>query len=510
MTKEKDKKISLLLEDISFLESYIHDLFVFSPLPICFINPLNIILEANPAFEKIANFAFGEIIGETIEKLFDKEEIKKLIQDTLEQGFVEGREIKFFPKKKESIFCQVFTRNRTGEESETTGCFLAVFDLTKIKKPEEELKKAEIALLNILEDVKEARKKSEEEKNKTLAIINNFTDGLLVFNAENKLSFINSTAEGFFNLKTRDVKNKSALELVEDPNLGPLIDFVGKEIQGVFRKEMVLKNNLILEVSTISMTGEEKNLGNLIILHDITREKLVERIKTEFVSLAAHQLRTPLSAIKWTLKMLLDGDLGEINKEQREFIEKTYVSNERMISLINDLLDVTRIEEGRYVYRPVLTDLEPVVQSAFDFFQDEVKKRKLKMEFKKPENKLPKVMIDVEKIGLVIQNLIENAVKYSSPEGQITISLKGNRKEIECSVTDNGVGIPKDQQERVFTKFFRGVNVRRMDTEGSGLGLFITKNIVEAHGGRIWFKSEEKKETTFFFTIPAQKEKKRN
>ena len=253
------------------------------------------------------------------------------------------------------------------------------------------------------------------------------------------------------------------------------------------------------------MRAEEKT-GTLVILHDITREKMVERMKTEFVSLAAHQLRTPLSAIKWTLRMLLDGDLGEITAEQRDFIEKTYSSNERMIALINDLLDVTRIEEGRYLYKPILTDFEPICQFVINSYQDEIKRKKLKLEFKKPEKKLPQVKVDVEKIRLVIQNLLDNAVRYTPAGGEIIISLAQAKKAIEFSIKDTGIGIPKDQQERVFSKFFRGTNVIRMETEGSGLGLYITKNIIEAHGGKIWFESGAGKGTTFYFSLPTKEE----
>ncbi|GAH23077.1 unnamed protein product, partial [marine sediment metagenome] len=220
---------------------------------------------------------------------------------------------------------------------------------------------------------------------------------------------------------------------------------------------------------------------------------------------AAHQLRTPLSAIKWTLRMLLDGDLGKITEEQRGFIEKTYKSNERMISLINDLLDVTRIEEGRYLYKPVLTQIENVVQFVIDSFKEKIRRKKIKLEFKKPRKKLPEVRVDVEKVRLAINNLLDNAIRYTPVGGRVTTSLKCGKKEIELSVKDTGVGIPEDQKERVFTKFFRGANVMRMETEGTGLGLFITKNIIEAHGGRVWFESEENKGSVFHFTLPIKK-----
>jgi len=369
----------------------------------------------------------------------------------------------------------------------------------------EEAEESRKALTNILEDIEEARRRAEEERDKTQAIITNFADGLLVFDNENKLILVNPQAEVFFEIRTQDIIGKSISELFSFPLLKPLIELLIKEIKGVFRKELLIKEKLILEVSTIPLAREEEILGNLVILHDITREKMVERMKTEFVSLAAHQLRTPLSAIKWTLRMLLDGDLGAITEEQKDFVEKTYRSNERMIGLINDLLDVTRIEEGRYLFKPTLADIETLVQFVVNSYKEEIKKREIKFEFKKPAEKLPLILIDVEKIRLAIQNLLDNAVRYSRPGGEVTISLEYDKKEIELSIKDSGVGIPKDQQARVFTKFFRAANVMRMETEGTGLGLFIAKNIIEAHGGKIWFESEEGKGSNFYFTLPVEK-----
>jgi len=364
------------------------------------------------------------------------------------------------------------------------------------------------ALLNILEDVEKERKRVEEEKNKTLAVITHLTDGLLVFDEENRLSLINHQAEKFLNIKTKEVMGRSVSGLADLPNFKILGDLLGPEIKSVFRKELNLGGNFIIEVSTEPMLPKGEKLGTLVVLHNISREKMVEKIKSEFVSLAAHQLRTPLSAIKWTLKMLLDGDLGEITEEQRDFIEKTYQSNERMIGLINDLLDITRIEEGRYLSKPVLASFEEIVISVLDFCQQEIIRKEINLELEKPQIKLPQASMDVEKIKLVVQNLIENAIKYTPLGGKITVSVgyREDKKEIIFSVKDTGVGIPEDQQSRVFTKFFRGANVMRMETEGSGLGLFISKNIIEAHGGKIWFESKEGQGTTFYMVLPVEKE----
>lgn len=368
----------------------------------------------------------------------------------------------------------------------------------------EELAARQKATLKILEEVQEARKNVEEEKEKTDTIVTNFSDGLLVIDSENKISLVNPQAEIFFDVRQEEVIGKSVSELLDFSKLKPLMELLGAKIKEVSRIELPLRENLTLEISTTPLARGQKVLGNLVIAHDVTREKMIERMKTEFVSLVAHQLRTPLSAIKWTLKILLDKELGEITAEQQDFLQKTYLSNERMISLINDLLNVARIEEGRYLYKTTLTSLEQITKSVIESRKGEINRRKLKFKFDKPKSSLPLISADVEKITLIIQNLLDNAVKYTTEGGEVVISLRLGKGAVEFSIKDSGVGIPRDQQNRVFTKFFRGANVIRLETEGSGLGLFIVKNIVEAHGGKIWFESKEGQGSTFYFTLPVK------
>lgn len=359
------------------------------------------------------------------------------------------------------------------------------------------------ALMNMLEDVEAARKAMEDERNRISAIIASLADGLMVFDREDRLTLINPQTERFFKIQKETVVGKTLGALSTLPKLKPLTTLLLTE-EKVFRKELKVGKNTVLEITTVSMAGAGQ--GFIIILHDVSREKVIESMKTEFVSLAAHQLRTPLSAIKWTLTMILEGDVGKITPEQKDLLEKTYKSNERMITLINDLLDVTRIEEGRYVFQPVFTDLDRVINFVLKSQQDLIQDKNLKVEFKTPKTQLPKVLIDVEKIRLVIQNLLDNAIRYTPEKGKITITLQGTQKEVECSIQDTGIGIPKDQQKRIFSKFFRSVNAIRLETEGSGLGLFLAKNIIEAHGGKIWFKSTEGKGSTFYFSLPVKKQ----
>ncbi len=240
------------------------------------------------------------------------------------------------------------------------------------------------------------------------------------------------------------------------------------------------------------------------------RLKEIDQMKTEFISVASHQMRTPLSAMKWVLRMILDGDLGTMNSQQREMLNKGYQTNERMILLINDLLNVSRIEEGRFQYRFSHTDIGDVFDSVVQEMKDMIDKRKIKFKYTRPETQLPKVNIDPDKIHLAAQNLIDNAIKFTPPAGRVEVSLETRGDQIVCSVKDSGVGIPTTQQHRIFSKFFRADNVIRMQTDGSGLGLFIVKNIIENHRGRIWFESTEGKGTTFSFSLPIQPAKTEN
>ena len=363
--------------------------------------------------------------------------------------------------------------------------------------------------MNILEDVQNAQKKAEEEKNKTLAIITNFTDGLLVFNKENKLSLINPQAQNFLGISSKKIIGKSILELTDFSVLNSLFKIfegANKNAKKVFRKEFSLKKDLILEVSTLPIIREKEKLGFLIILHDITREKIIERAKSDFVSLAAHQLRMPLSGIKWGLSMILEEDFGKLSKEQKDTLEKIYYTNERMIALTNNLLNITIIEEGKLLYRFAKEDIVKITKKTIYFLKNVSQKREIKIEFL-IEKKIPKVKVDKEKISFCIQNLIENAIIYNSPKGNVKIVLKYDKikKEILFSVRDTGIGVLKEEQKKLFTKFFRGSLALKKETVGSGLGLFVAKNIIEAHSGKIWFESEgEGKGSTFYFSLPIK------
>ena len=274
-----------------------------------------------------------------------------------------------------------------------------------------------------------------------------------------------------------------------------VIDFLGQELSyKVITAEVVDNQN--------------QSLGIMKIFYNLTREKMIDKLKSDFISIAAHQLRTPLSAIKWVLKMILDGDSGKLNKEQEKLLFKGYRSNERIINLVNDMLNVSRIEEGRFGYSFGRENFEEALKIVVDSLDNQVKERNLSLEIKKTKN-IPLVYMDKQKMILVLQNIIENSVKYTPENGKIEIILEVGKRFLNVSIKDNGVGIPEKDISKLFTKFFRAENVIRMQTEGSGLGLFMVKNIIEKHGGDISVKSKEGEGTEMNFTLPFDEEKEK-
>ena len=269
------------------------------------------------------------------------------------------------------------------------------------------------------------------------------------------------------------------------------------------------KLNYRLKIFSLDEIGELTNAFNIMVgklREQQERERLIGRLKSEFISIAAHQLRTPLSAVKWTFQILLDGDAGNFTPEQKEFLQRGYDTNETMIRLVNDLLSAARLEEGRFGFDFKPVDFGLYLQNFIKLYAHQAKSRNIQLVYHPSVNVLPPILIDQVKIDLVVQNILDNAIKYSHPGSTVEVSLRQIPNYIEVAVEDRGVGIPRTQRDRLFMKFFRGDNVIRMQTEGSGLGLFIAKNIIKNHGGDITIESEENKGTTARFTLPVSEE----
>jgi signal transduction histidine kinase len=254
---------------------------------------------------------------------------------------------------------------------------------------------------------------------------------------------------------------------------------------------------------------------------DVSKHHEISRAKTDFVALASHQLRTPLSIIKWYIDFVITGDAGPVNEEQMKYLKEVYTSNERLIELVNALLDASRIDLGTFSIEPEPGNILEKADMAISKFLPEIKAKNLNI--KKSYDDFPIINLDPRLMKIVFENLISNAIKYTPENGTIQIIIKKTEKDIFIKISDTGFGIPREQQPNIFGKMFRADNVKKIEASGTGLGLYIVKAIIEKSGGKIWFESpslelllgkgqtnadvpldKRNKGTTFFITIPLK------
>ncbi|HTE48779.1 MAG TPA: ATP-binding protein [Candidatus Paceibacterota bacterium] len=378
------------------------------------------------------------------------------------------------------------------------------------------------ATINLLEDLTVEKEALEIGRAKEAAILFSIGDGIIATDANRRIIIMNKVAENLLGWKIDEAIGKlySNVVTLEDEK-GTFIP-VEEPIYKAFKEGtttsdikttsglyLVGKNKTKVPVAiTVSpVIWGSKIIGAVEVFRDVTEEKAIDKAKTEFVSLASHQLRTPLTAISWYTEMVLNEDVGKITPEQKKYLEQIYRGNQRMVELVNTLLDVSRIEMGTFAVDLKLIDVIEIARNVFSEQTLEIlqKELKIKEDFGKD---IPKFMADAKLFGIVFQNLISNAIKYTPVGGTIEFSISMDKKNILTKITDTGYGIPEKQQSKIFSKLFRADNVLDKDTTGTGLGLYIAKSVVENSGGKIWFESKENAGTTFYVTIPMYSVKK--
>lgn len=374
------------------------------------------------------------------------------------------------------------------------------------------------AILNVVEDLATEKERVVREKARTEALLQSIGDGIIATDARGKTVFINPAAEELFGLSIGTSRGKPLTSLLTfvDANGQALPDNEQPTSQALRQKRriqsslassyLVKKNDGTILPVTITVTpviGEGKPLGGISVYRDVTKESEIDKAKTEFVSLASHQLRTPLSTINWYAEMLLAGDVGTLTKDQRQYLDEIYRGNQRMVELVNAMLNVSRIELGSFIIEPKPTDVLALARSVIAELKFQISEKKLTLKTSFAKN-LPTIPADQKLLRIVYQNLLSNAVKYTPSGGTITVTVTVDLAvdELIIKVQDTGYGIPKAQQDKIFTKLFRADNVREKSAEGTGLGLYLVKSIVDHVGGRVWFQSKENKGSTFYATLP--------
>jgi two-component system sensor histidine kinase VicK len=348
---------------------------------------------------------------------------------------------------------------------------------------------------------------SEQEDEKKLLrerqkeIVENMIEGLVVHDKVGKILSVNSMAEKFLGIPISELIYKKNSEITKRSSL---LDALFKKFNKGDSQEHSFKDKRGKEYvfKIISVELNKKRGEVLKIIRDISREKHLDKMKSEYITIMSHKFLTPLNGIKWTAPSLLDKAIKEDDKER--FVKNIIESTDNLINLTSLLLRVTEMEEGNFVYKLGPVDIKSIVENAVKDRGDDVKKRKISMMFHKPGVLMPNVIADRDRVKVVVDNLIDNAIKYTLDGGNIEISLKEEGGNVRFSVKDDGIGISKKAQSDIFSKFIRDDRAIAMHTEGSGLGLFISKNIIEELKGKIGFTSSEEGGSTFFFTLPRK------
>lgn len=345
------------------------------------------------------------------------------------------------------------------------------------------------------------------------ALFSSIGDGAIATDQYGKVTRINPTALRILGYTEKEVLGswfpKKIVALTEQDTRVNLIDrpitrsfLTGRTVteKTYYRKKNGQRIPVAITVSPIILDG--KPVGAVEVFRDITLESEVDRMKSDFISLASHQLRTPLSAIKTYSHMLLEGYMGEVNEAQRKSLRTILGAANRMNELISTLLNITRIESGTIAITPKLINAEQLAEGVSKEHALLASDKDISLRIEKHGSAPTTLKTDPLLLKEVLSNLVSNGIKYTREGGEVVIGLHPRRQDFVLSVEDNGLGIPKYSQEQVFTKFFRAHNVVKQETSGTGLGLYLVKGLVESLQGSIRFDSREGKGTTFFVTLP--------
>jgi len=444
------------------------------------------IVFVNKAIKKVFGFRPEEVIGKRVANFIPKRNLR-LIGDFFKK-IARGEEVTaetvIIDKKGKLNEIEVVSRPLTGAGSmEVYGIVRSVVDK---KRAKEDLEKFKLA-------------------------VENAYDNIIITDPDGVVIFANQAIEKVTGFSVREVLGKKAggrnmwgglMPYGYYQDMWRTIKKEKKPFVGEIKNRRKNGEMYDAEINAVPILGANGEVLFFVgIERDITELKRIDRTKTELISLASHQLRTPLSTVKWYTEMLLSGDAGQLNDEQRKYMEEIYSGNQRMIDLVNALLNVSRIDLGTLAIEPEPTNLITLAESVFEEFQFRIKDKNItiKTDYDKT---LSSINIDPKLMRIIFQNIISNAIRYTSKDGKISLGIIKQKPNVFITVKDNGCGIPKNQQSKIFERLFRADNVRAIDAEGNGLGLYIVKKVLDQAGGKIWFESQEGRGTTFYVNIP--------
>jgi PAS domain S-box-containing protein len=354
----------------------------------------------------------------------------------------------------------------------------------------------------------------EQERTKLEIILQSIGDGVFVVNEKSQIILLNKVAQQYLDVSPAEALNKhycDVFHFVWERN--PAVHcpkFIEDVIRTGAKKKLedrfvLIKKDVRIPVDASASPVKDEDgkvVGCVVVVRDVTRERKVEDDKDNFLSIAAHQLKTPLGSMRWNLEMLIGGDFGKVPPTLTSSLTQLLENNQRMIKLVSDFLDVSRINQHRIKDMPAPTNIGQTVKLVVEELKPMIKKKEIDVNLKLDE--LSDITIDPARWKEVVEHLVNNAIQYSFYQGKVAITLEKRADQIALIVADNGMGISKKDQLQIFSKFFRGENALHSEADGSGLGLFVVKSYVEAWGGEITFESKVGRGTTFTLTLPFE------
>ena len=356
------------------------------------------------------------------------------------------------------------------------------------------------------------------ERNQINAMIGSINDPAISYTENFEIILVNKAMEEFLGISKKELLGKNITpELSNDarygllsklifPSLAPVVlEKSTDTYPGKIKVKFYQPKELILEIITTKVMDEKgETYGFLRIIHDLTKEEVLKKTQSDFITIVAHQLRTPLSGLSWILEILAKKEMGSLTLEQEKLIDDGRKAMQESLKTVEDLLNAAQIEEGRFGFQFSMAGIGKIIENAFIKFEPAAKMNDVKLIFHRPEFQLKPFVMDPLRIKLVLEILVDNAIKYNVKNGdvRIKIDLFEGKPFILVSVEDTGTGISSEDLSRLFTKFFRSKAALKGQTSGIGLGLYLAKNIINRHGGKIWVKSALGRGSIFTFSLP--------
>lgn len=358
-------------------------------------------------------------------------------------------------------------------------------------------------------NLKSAVGKLTEEEKKMTAIVNSIAEGLILVDPNNRILHINPAAERLLDL-SQDSIDKDISELIHNDELIQIEQAPSKNEDTNFVSEITLihhdKKLVLRTIASPFLDENGQTLGTVYLFDDITREKEIDQMKSDFISLVSHELRTPLTSIIGFVSFILDGKAGTINDRQRNSLTRVQRQSKRLAALINDLLDISRIESGRIQMEQTPISILDIVTQRIEEIRPQADEKSIQLDMTAPES-VPQIFGDEARMGQVFTNLIGNAIKFTPNNGEVSVKVEADGNLLHVEVIDTGPGIPPEERQKIFDKFYQLSDISTRQQGGSGLGLSISKSIVEAHGGKLWIDDgNQGKGSNFQFVLPLVRE----